>query len=89
MSNAESSNGRKQLTYRGHDLGFECQVNDECECAYCDSIRFMLEGLSNCLCIAIENDSREHYNWLITNLQAMAEAAKIQLEKQQEERVVH
>ena len=81
--------GNVQLKYQGMDLGFDCSVSDSCKCAYCSSIRFAIDLFNSCLSIAIENESEEHYRWIVCNVEALAEAARIQIEERYGSRMVH
>jgi hypothetical protein len=65
-----------KLSHQGVDLDVECTMTSDCECPFCVSCRFVIELLAKVLAIACENNSREHYNFLCMNADALFEGAK-------------
>ncbi len=77
-----------RLKYKGQDLGFECQQDDDCACGLCGGIRMAIELMDYALCIAVENGLMQHIDWAAANLCGRIHAAREAL-TESDERVVH
>ena len=68
---------------------WDCTKKQDCNCQLCQSVILVLDLLCQLLAAIIENNSREHYNWIMVNLTGLAEACSEELEKRKEEQTVH
>jgi hypothetical protein len=73
---------KQKLVYRKLPLDVECSADSDCACSFCQSCKFLIDLANQLLSIAVENDLKEHYNYLAMNLDALFAAASEKLGEQ-------
>jgi hypothetical protein len=72
----------QKLVYRKLPIDVACSATDDCTCSFCQSCKFLIDLANQLLSVAVENDLKEHYNYLAMNLDGLFVAASEKLGEQ-------